>query len=242
MDPHTVLGYWDSAAIAYQASRADGPLALSSFYEPVVLELVGEVAARRVLDAGCGDGHLARALAAAGALVTAVDGSSQMLALAAAHGGDDGIEYNAADLTRPLPMPDGSFDVIVANMVLMDLPDIDIVMSEFARVLSRSGRFVFSLTHPCFFVSDWVHDEAGGKRHKAIVDYLAPTVERMSFWGTTLHFHRPLSAYFDALARAGFVVDDFKEPVPSEAQVERRPEWRHHRRVPSFVVARALRR
>jgi SAM-dependent methyltransferase len=240
MDPDSVLGYWDHAAPQYSASRLDGPLGLCALYEPVVEELVGEIANRRVLDVGCGDGHFARTLAARGARVTAVDGSREMLALATRHADAAGIEYCIADLTKALPLPDRAFDVIVANMVLMDLPEIDTAITESARVLAPGGRLVFSLTHPCFFSSDWVHDAHGAKLHKAVGDYLSPTVERLDFWGTTLHFHRPLSAYFDALARAGFAVDAFKEPMPSDACVEQRPEWQHHRRVPSFIVVRAV--
>ena len=107
-------------------------------------------------------------------------------------------------------------------------------------MLTRRGALVFSLTHPCFFCSDWVHDDRGSKLHKTVGEYLSAKVERLNFWGATLHFHRPLSHYFDALARNGFAVDAFKEPLPSDAQVEQHPEWRHHRRVPSFIVARAV--
>jgi 2-polyprenyl-3-methyl-5-hydroxy-6-metoxy-1,4-benzoquinol methylase len=83
MSPETPLSYWERAAAAYSASRQGGPLALSALYEPVVDALVGEIAGRHVLDAGCGDGHLARILAARGARVIAIDGSRAMLALAA---------------------------------------------------------------------------------------------------------------------------------------------------------------
>jgi len=49
--------------------------------------------------------------------------------------------------------------------------------------------------------------------------------------------------YWDRAAAAysaRFAVDAFKEPVPSEAQLQQHPEWQHHRRVPSFIVARAV--
>jgi hypothetical protein len=56
MDPESALRCWDRAAPAYSASRSSGPLALSSLYERVVEELLGEVRGKRVLDAGCGNG------------------------------------------------------------------------------------------------------------------------------------------------------------------------------------------
>jgi ubiquinone/menaquinone biosynthesis C-methylase UbiE len=144
------LRYWDLAAPAYSASRQNGPLALSTLYEPVIEELLGDVTNKRLLDAGCGDGHLARKLAARGARVSAVDGSREMVALAARPSDNADVDYQVADLTNALAIPAGSFDLVVANMVLMNLPRIDIAIMEFARVLAPGGRFVFSLsTHHC---------------------------------------------------------------------------------------------
>lgn len=234
------LRYWDRAAAAYNASRPDGPLALSAIYEPIVDELLGDVGNKQVLDAGCGDGRYAKKLASRGALVTAIDGSPEMIALAARDSHDAGIEYRVADLAGRLPLPDHCFDLVLANMVLMDIPHIDVAIMEFARVLTRGGVFVFSLTHPCFFCSDWVHDAQGTKLHKAVRDYLSVTVETLEFWGATFHFHRPLAYYFDEITRRGFAVDALKEPVPSEEQLQQHPEWQHHRRVPSFIVVRAM--
>ncbi len=234
------LRYWDRAARGYAARRRDDCLSLASIYDPVVRGLLGDVRDKRVLDAGCGDGRDARKLAAAGARVTAVDGSTAMIQLARRETHDGRVEYRLADLTQPLPLAERQFDVVLANMVLMDIPRIDVAIAEFARVLVDSGVLVFSLTHPCFFCSDWVHGPHGVKVHKAVAEYLAPDVETLDFWGPTLHFHRPLSSYFDELGGNGFAVDAFKEPMPPEDVVLQHPEWAHHRRVPSFVVGRAL--
>lgn len=150
------------------------------------------------------------------------------------------VNYKIVDLTKELPFPDGYFDVVLANMVLMDLPRIDGTVSEFARVLSDKGFLLFSITHPCFFSAEWVTDEKGQNLHKEISDYLDPKVEDLNFWGKKLHFHRPLSHYFDILTENGFCVDGFKEPVLSEEVLNEHPSWESHRRVPSFVVIRAI--
>jgi SAM-dependent methyltransferase len=237
-DSLNTLRYWDRAAAAYSASRLDGPLSLCAIYEPVVDELIADVSNKRVLDAGCGDGRYAKTLAVRGAHVTAIDGSYEMIALAMRDSRGT-IEYRVADLTERLPLPDRCFDLVLANMVLMDIPRIDVAVSEFARVLTPHGALVFSLTHPCFFCSDWVHDNHGTKLHKLVDDYLSVKAEVLEFWGGTFHFHRPLAYYFNELTQRGFAVDAFKEPVPSGAQLQQHPEWQHHRRVPSFIVARA---
>src|SRR5262245_35171610 len=124
-----VIALWDRAARAYRESRRDGPLAESeSIYGPALDELLGDVAGRRVLDAGCGDGHHARALADRGARVTAVDGAPAMLALAGERPHDPRIRYVRADLLAPLPFRDASHDLALSTMVLMDLPRIEVTI------------------------------------------------------------------------------------------------------------------
>jgi ubiquinone/menaquinone biosynthesis C-methylase UbiE len=230
------ISRWNRAAVAYSMRHDE----LTSIYRPMVDELLGCVTGKRILDAGCGDGRHALSLASRGATVVGVDGSSEMIALAEQCSGGRGMEFLLADLTGTLPFPDASFDVVVSTMVLTDIPRIDVAISEFARILKNGGSLVLSMPHPCFFCSDWATDEKGRRLYKKVSDYLTPVVETLNFWGETLHFHRPLSQYFDELSRNGFSVNAFKEPVPPEEAVRDREGWECHRRVPSFVVMRAV--
>jgi len=230
------IRYWNQAAIDY-CSRQDE---LATIYQPVVEELLGDVSGKRILDAGCGDGIYTRKLAAQGAIVTGIDGSSGMISMAKGHSKNTNMQYKVVDLTRTLPFPDDSYDVVLANMVLMDIPQIDFAVSEFARVLSVNGSLVLSIPHPCFFCSDWVTEKNGQRLYKKVSDYMTPKVEPQNFWGKTLHFHRPLSYYFDELTNNDFCVEAFKEPMPSEEALKKHQDWEYHRRVPSFVVMKAI--
>src|SRR3989304_6693744 len=55
-----------------------------------ILEFLGPVEGKRVLDAGCGDGAYSLAATERGALVTGVDLSEELLAAARARGGAPG--------------------------------------------------------------------------------------------------------------------------------------------------------
>lgn len=227
---------WNKVAADY-CSRQDE---LTSIYQPVVEELVGDVSGKYILDAGCGDGTYSRKFASLGAFVTGIDGSAEMISIAERYPVQLNLEYKVVDLTEKLPFPDDHYDIALANMVLMDIPRIDVAIAEFARLITNGSILVFSITHPCFFCSDWVTDEKGKHLHKEISDYLTPKVEQLNFWGKTLHFHRSLSHYFDVLTQNSFCVDVFKEPVPSKEALKEHPSWEFHRRVPSFVVIRAI--
>jgi malonyl-CoA O-methyltransferase len=121
---------------------------LPALEEPVVRARLGDVRGRRVLDLGCGTGRHALPLAAAGAVVTAVDFSPGMLARARAKPGAGRVRFVAADLRRPLPFPDAAFDLVVSGLVLEHLPDLPAVFAEARRVLRPGGRAVVSTIHP----------------------------------------------------------------------------------------------
>jgi ubiquinone/menaquinone biosynthesis C-methylase UbiE len=111
--------------------------------ERLILKLAGDVTDRRVLDVGCGDGALALALVARGAIVTGVDADRRMIAVAqtrfeAASRPIDLVEADA----RNLPFPDACFDLVIAVTVLCFIQDAMGAVHEMARVLKPGGTLV----------------------------------------------------------------------------------------------------
>jgi SAM-dependent methyltransferase len=100
----------------------------------------------RVLDAGCGSGQWAIALAERGARVTAIDLSPEMIRLARDHADALGqeIEWRTGDMTR-LADPLAVFDAIHARMLLPFVPDVPGALRELRRVLRPDGRLLASV-------------------------------------------------------------------------------------------------
>ncbi|QYZ78875.1 class I SAM-dependent methyltransferase [Methanofollis formosanus] len=233
------LRLWGRAAGRYAGDRSAASTFHASIYLPVVDVMLGDVRNKKILDAGCGNGKYAKKLASAGATVIGIDGSPEMIRLACRDNAHPLVMYAVTDLTRPLPVRSRSMDIVVANMVLMDLPEIETCTGEFSRILRDGGMFVFSITHPAFFCSDWVGDESGPRPYKMVRDYLHQKTESLDFWGETFHYHRPLSDYFRVLERNGLTVISLEEPVPHIGADETDPRILCHLRVPSFLVAKA---
>src|SRR5918912_997145 len=68
-----------------------------------MLDLLGDLTGRDVLDAGCGEGFLARVLAVLDARVTGLDLSPRLVQMAREKDPHGAIDYHVADLSRPLP-------------------------------------------------------------------------------------------------------------------------------------------
>jgi SAM-dependent methyltransferase len=119
----------------------------------------------RVLDAGCGSGQLAIALAARGARVTGVDLSPEMIRRANSHAMARGVavEWRTGDITH-LADPLAIYDAILARVLLQFVPDIPAALHELRRVLRPGGRLLASVPGALssIYRASWLRHLPGG--------------------------------------------------------------------------------
>jgi SAM-dependent methyltransferase len=204
--------------------------AISDYTElPAVLSLAGGVRRKDVLDVGCGPGRHARALLDAGARVTGIDISAEMVAAAEAYCGGRG-RFFRADFRR-VKFPRASFDLINASLCLMYSPALGPVFKNFRAWLRPHGRLIFSVYHPVRFFQK-VPDFDFSRRQKVWIHLQGCDV-------TVWNYYHPLGDYFDALVRNGFELRRFVEPVLSR----RRGGWpADSYRIPRSIVFEARKR
>lgn len=95
-----------------------------------------------VADLACGTGNAALAAVAAGAQVTGVDLTPELLAIAADKAGGDAVQWVAADAAAT-GLPDAGFDAVVSNMGIIFVEPVSQV-AEIARLLRPGGFLGFS--------------------------------------------------------------------------------------------------
>ncbi len=192
--------------------------------DPVIFKLLGRVKIKNILDLGCGNGYFARLLAKKGAKVTGVDVSAKLIDLAKAEEKRKplGIVYFLRDAANLKKIKSNSFDIVVANMSLMDIKNAEGAVKEVSRVLKRRGRFIFSIVHPAFHDARqyWIIGKYKGKKYysQVVFKYLSSSSEKSIFplgvfrkeFKRTQH-HRPVTTYFNYLKNTGFLVSDFYE-------------------------------
>ena len=231
---------WEENAAAWIAwARAPGHDSYWRFHRDLFFELLPPPSGR-TLDVGCGEGRLARDLAARGHDVVGVDASPTMLA--AAREAAPEMELHLADAAA-LPFPDASSGLVVAFMSLQDVDDLSGAIREAARVLVPGGHFLLAIVHPLNSAGTFARRTADSP---FVIEgsYLdeSGTDETFERDGLAMRFvsrHRPLETYTETLAASGLVVERLREPALPEAGFngEHGLRWR---RIPLFLHLRAL--
>jgi len=233
---------------------------------PATFRMIGKIRGKHVLDLSCGEGYNTKILAKRGARVIGVDFSEEMIKLARQREERDrlGIRYYVSDAADLKELESERFDVVTCFMALMDIERYEDAISEVARVLKKNGRFVFSITHPCFEYgntavgepfAEWKYEEgtenAAEKKalHLEIRKYFGITkcevtwdMRRLVKPFQTTSFHRTLTDYFQALYKSGFVVTRLNEPKPTSKGVSAHPSLRKHTLIPHSIIIEAVRR
>jgi ubiquinone/menaquinone biosynthesis C-methylase UbiE len=144
-DHYSYRVYADPAmAERFEGTRFSGPIGLliAETQARQIAAFLAPLEGRRILDVGTGTGRAAIALAKAGAIVTGIDASREMLAVAERRARDAAVAvtFAAGDAHR-LEFADESFDAVVCLRVLMHTPDWRTSLGELCRV--ASSRVVF---------------------------------------------------------------------------------------------------
>ncbi len=192
-----------------------------------LLECLGDVAGWEVLDACCGEGFLARILAARGARVTGIDRSPRLIQLARQKDAQGAIDFRVGDLSRPLPELERRFDRIGSHLALNDIADYRGFAATLASLARPGARVALAFNNPYSFL-------VRGEGH--VTDYFASGA--MGIYGgmsarlghTIRYYHRTLEEYVDAFLDAGLrlakLADVCHTPPPPPGG----------RRFPSFMI------
>lgn len=258
MDHREVGKFWDGNADAWtQLSRAGYDTYRDWLNTPAFFKMLPDIAGRKCLDIGCGEGHNTRLLAEHGADVTAIDIANVFVrhARATETVAPQSIHYAIASAVE-LPFPDNLFDYATAFMSLMDVPETEQVIAEAFRILKFGGFLQFSITHPCFDtphrrnlrdengityaleVGDYFHNLKGD-----IAEWLfsaAPEQEKAGLpLFKTPRFTRTISQWLNLLIDTGFSIERIAEPCPSDETVQKCPNIQDAQVVAYFLHVQA---
>lgn len=206
---------WTANAQAWtHAVRAGAIASRRLVTDRAIVEAVAARSPRRVLDLGCGEGWLARALAAQGVEVAGIDASAPLVEAARQAGGGSftvlGYEELAADPARA----GTGYGVAVANFSLLH-EDPAPLLRAVRQALGPGGALVVQTVHPLGvpapYRDDWrVEDfrsfgaEGGGED---------------GAWTPMPWFFRTLGSWLDLLRGSGYRLEALCEPLHPETSL-----------------------
>jgi demethylmenaquinone methyltransferase/2-methoxy-6-polyprenyl-1,4-benzoquinol methylase len=135
---------FDRIAGRYELLNALMTAGMHRAWNKKVVEATGLRAGERALDLACGTGSLTRDLAkrvGPEGYVLGVDFSKEMLRVAQRRPSPN-IEYRLGDATDVAGIEDGSFEAATIAYGARNIPDLDALFAEMARLLKPGGRAV----------------------------------------------------------------------------------------------------
>jgi SAM-dependent methyltransferase len=156
---------WNNVAKWYDKLLTEsGDTYQSRVILPNLMRLVAPKPGDRVLDIACGQGFFARACAGAGAQVTGVDASPQLIAIAKKKSPAN-AKFFVSPAERMPFIASTSIDKALIVHGVQNIEDFPLVFKECARVLKPAGRLSLVLNHPAFRIpgrTSWGWDPSAG--------------------------------------------------------------------------------
>lgn len=232
-----IVAEWDALApLRHRQIGSGKDISYNRVIVPALLAQLAPLHPSKVLDAGCGTGAFSARLSEIAAEVVGVDPSGRSIEIARSLGLSR-ASFVQETIERFALKQRSSFDVVVANMVLMDVLSLDSFLEGCKRAVINGGALVFSITHPCFWPEHYGYASAEWFRyeHETIIESpFRISADRVGSLPST-HLHRPLSAYISAFARAGFILRMLEEPTPpDDVDAAYRAQWK----LPRYIVGR----
>ncbi len=252
MSNKEVKDIWNANAAFWDSRMGEGNAFHKTLIEPVQLQLLDIRVGQKILDIACGNGQFARKMASLGARVTAVDFSEKFIALAMSKNTDN-INYmvlDAASDSDLQTLTGLNFDAAVCTMALMDMENIETLISYLPQMLNKEGVCVFSVMHPCFNSGENVlvheYNEEGGEiKNRYSVKTSNYLLEKSSLGigmvgqpRPQYYFHRTVSTILRYFFQNGFVLDALEEPAFKDIEESRSLNENVFKYIPPVLICR----
>ncbi len=227
-----VKEFWESVEGRGDQSRVTGPDAEALVAIPNLEALLPkDMRGVHALDAVCGRGARAAALARRGAHVAIMHEDERALNDMFQRFTMEGLH---ADLVVGSPdsrsdLPDESFDLVTAGEELLGVNDLAKAFLNIQRVMRPGGALVLTLPHPLLTAGSSITDGRGG-RQVIVKDYFgAPAGAGAA--------NRTLADYINPLAKSGLVIESILEPRPPERlRKVGKENWSYFDRIPQYIL------
>jgi 2-polyprenyl-3-methyl-5-hydroxy-6-metoxy-1,4-benzoquinol methylase len=201
-DEALILDAWQANAQAWEQAVREGRIESRKLVtDQAIVDAVLAHTPRTVIDVGCGEGWLARALAAAGVKVIGVDVVPALIESARSKGGGDFRVLSYEDMAAGALAERA--DVVVCNFSLLGRESVDGLLAAMPELLEPNGTLIIQTLHPLLAAEPYVD----GWREGSWVG-CGSGFSQAAPW-----YFRTLGSWVSALEQAGLSLRGIKEPI-----------------------------
>ena len=178
--------------------------------DEAILQAVLRYGPRRVLDVGCGEGWLTRALANRGVEVVGVDGCAALIDRACDKGGGCFRAIGYDDIIADRAILGQSYDTIVCNFSLLG-EEIGDLLRSLQQAIVLDGHLLIQTIHP--FTSSQEQPYVDGWKIETFNNFGGAFRESMPW------YYRTVSSWFQQVSESGWRVCEFEEPIHPQTKI-----------------------
>jgi ubiquinone/menaquinone biosynthesis C-methylase UbiE len=197
---------------------------------PVVIDLIGDLNGKYILDVGVGAGLYSGNFQQNGGTVYCTDLIKKLLKYCKKK--DFDVFQNDA---KHICFRDETFDLVLSTCTIGYFKDVSLFFREAHRVLKPEGIFILSDVHP---IRSAVERKDSKVISSRIIDYFGQKTYDSTMKVKPFHFRRTIEELFDSITEAGFLIEKIKEPKPKDGVRIEKDSYNIHKN-PCFIVFKA---
>jgi 2-polyprenyl-3-methyl-5-hydroxy-6-metoxy-1,4-benzoquinol methylase len=198
-----ILHSWQQNAAAWTHTVRDGLIESRRLVtDRAILDAVLGCQLRSVLDLGCGEGWLVRALAAEGVQAMGMDAVPALIEQARQAGGEFRVASYEDIIAGRLSL---SVDTLVCNFALLGEASVEHLLASLPSLLEESGHLVVQTVHPLIACGEQAY--ADGWRQEEWSGFDA------NFPSPAPWYFRTLASWVSLFSNAGWRLTEMREPL-----------------------------
>ena len=148
MEKNKIINSWDVNANAWIKLIENKGIISRKVTGPAIVDVISQYAPEKILDLGCGEGWLTRALSSKGFEAYGADATKDLVAYARNRGNEEYFQLSYQEIVAGTNIPFQPFDAVVFNFSLYEDSETEGLLKQIKSHLSDRGMVFIQTLHP----------------------------------------------------------------------------------------------
>lgn len=211
MEKNKIINSWDVNAKEWITLIENQGIASRKITNPAILNVISQYAPKKILDMGCGEGWLTRALSSKGFEAYGADAIQDLLLHARKNGNEEYIQLSYQEIIDGTIIPFQPFDAVVFNFSLYEEKETGELLKQIKPHLNPDGLVFIQTLHPFAMIkndlpykSQWMDNAWKG---------LPGSFKAPHDW-----YYRTIEDWLDVINTSGLQIRSIREPLTDDGK------------------------